>query len=264
MLAQPGPNRQAFPSIHLLGVRVDSLSPQELFEAIRDAIQERRKVLIINANVQALNLAYEHVWFRNFQNSSEVDFCDGYGILLAARLCGLKIKARFTYPDIVEALAQFSETNGFTFYFLGARPGIVERAAVRLKVSCPRLQVAGMHHGYFDKSPQSKESQAVIAEINACKPDILFVGFGMPLQEQWLVENWNQINSLVALTGGAVFDYISGNISRAPHWMTDHGLEWLGRLWVEPRRLWKRYLIGNPLFVWRILIHEVLGVPLPR
>lgn len=264
MMKRPRQNHPTFDSIYLLGVRVDRLSPQDLFEAIRSAIYEQRKVTIANVNVHALNLAYDHVWFRNFQNSSEIDFCDGYGILLAARLCGLEIKERFTYPDIIRPMAEFLETNGFTLYILGARPGIAERAAARLKESSPRLQVAGVHHGYFDKSPHSPENEAVIADINACKPDILFVGFGMPVQEQWLVENWDRINSHVALTGGAVFDYLSGNLPRAPRWMTEHGFEWLGRLMVEPRRLWKRYLIGNPLFLWRIFIHEVLGLPSPR
>jgi N-acetylglucosaminyldiphosphoundecaprenol N-acetyl-beta-D-mannosaminyltransferase len=75
----------------------------------------------------------------------------------------------------------------------------------------------------------------------------------MPLQERWLMENWDHIDANVALTGGAVFDYVSGELQRAPRWMTDNGLEWLGRLLIEPRRLWKRYLIGNPLFIWRVL-----------
>lgn len=251
-------------SIRLLGVRVDNLLLQDLCEAIQDAIQQQRKVLIANVNIHALNLAYQLVWFRNFLNGSQIDFCDGYGVLLAARLCGVHIKERITYADMIWPLAKLSETNQFTLYFLGAQPGIVDRAAEQLKESFPRLQVVGLHHGYFDKSPHSQENQSVISEINHYKPDILIVGFGMPMQEQWLVENWDKINVHVALTGGAVFDYISGEVARAPRWMTDHGLEWLGRLFIEPHRLWKRYLIGNPLFLWRVFIHDVLGIPFPR
>jgi N-acetylglucosaminyldiphosphoundecaprenol N-acetyl-beta-D-mannosaminyltransferase len=87
---------------------------------------------------------------------------------------------------------------------------------------------------------------------------------GMPIQELWLEENWDRVNANIALTGGAVFDYISGDLKRAPHWMTDHGLEWLGRLIIEPRRLWKRYMIGNPLFLWRVFRHHILRLPLPN
>ncbi len=92
-----------------------------------------------------------------------------------------------------------------------------------------------------------------LGRTNAVKPNIIIVGFGMQPQERWLMENWDRIEINVALTGGAVFDYVSGELRRAPRWMTDHSLEWLAWLIIEPRRLWKRYLIGNPLFLWRVL-----------
>jgi N-acetylglucosaminyldiphosphoundecaprenol N-acetyl-beta-D-mannosaminyltransferase len=93
----------------------------------------------------------------------------------------------------------------------------------------------------------------VLQAINATSPDILLVGLGMPIQERWLMENWGFVKAKVALPVGALFDYLAGEIPRAPHWMTDHGLEWLGRLIVEPRRLWRRYLLGNPRFLWLVL-----------
>lgn len=97
----------------------------------------------------------------------------------------------------------------------------------------------------------------VIEKINKVRPNILLVGFGMPVQEYWLQENWEKIDTNIALTGGAVFDYLSGELRRAPRWMTDHGLEWLGRLIIEPRRLWKRYIIGLPLFFLRVLLFKL-------
>ena len=103
----------------------------------------------------------------------------------------------------------------------------------------------------------------MIEGINAAKPDLLIVGLGMPLQERWLADNWSSIDAGVALTAGATFDYISGELRRAPRWMTDNGLEWLGRLLLEPGRLWKRYIIGNPIFFWRVFVHDVMGRSLP-
>ena len=97
------------------------------------------------------------------------------------------------------------------------------------------------------------ENVALVEDINRVKPNLLFVGFGMPLQEFWLMDNWSQIQANVALPVGALFDYVAETIPRAPRWMTDNGLEWLGRLMVEPQRLWRRYIIGNPLFLLRIL-----------
>ncbi len=86
----------------------------------------------------------------------------------------------------------------------------------------------------------------------------------MPLQEQWILENFNDLQVNIIMPVGAMFDYVAGDVVRAPQWMTDHGFEWLGRLIIEPRRLWKRYIVGNPLFLWRIFIHEILGKPLSK
>jgi len=172
---------------------------------------------------------------------------------------GYNIPQRITYADWMWQLAEFAESHGFTLFFLGARPGVADKAAARLKERFPNLRIVGTRHGYFDKDAGSPENEAVIRKINAAKPNILIVGFGMPLQECWLMENWDRIEANVALTGGAVFDYVSGELPRGPRWMTDHGLEWLARLIIEPRRLWKRYLIGNPLFLWRV-VKQRLGL----
>jgi len=186
-------------------------------------------------------------------NEADIVRPDGTGLKLGAKILGVNTSPRITWADFAWQLAEFAEPRSFTSFFLGAYPGVAEKAAARLKERFPNLRVVGTHHGYFDKTPGNPENEAVIQQINAVKPNILIVGFGMPLQERWLMENWERIEANVALTGGAVFDYVSGELRRPPQWMTDHGLEWLGRLIIEPRRLWQRYLIGNPLFLWRVL-----------
>ena len=113
--------------------------------------------------------------------------------------------------------------------------------------------VAGADHGYFNKAFDNLENDRVVNNINDVRPNILFVGFGMPMQERWIMENRDRLDVNVIMPVGAMFDYLAGTVPRAPKWMTDHGLEWLGRLIIEPRRLWKRYLIGNPFFLWRVL-----------
>ena len=128
-----------------------------------------------------------------------------------------------------------------------------DSAAENLVRRFPRLRILGSHHGYFDQTTDSTDNQALVGMINALKPDILVVGLGMPLQEKWLKENWESIEARVALTGGAGFDYVSGGLRRAPAWMRRIGLEWLGRLLIEPSRLWRRYLVGNPKFFWRVI-----------
>ena len=99
----------------------------------------------------------------------------------------------------------------------------------------------------------------MVAQINVASPGVLLVGFGMPTQEIWLDANWPDLTVNVALTVGALFDYVAAAVPRAPRWATDNGLEWLGRLLIEPRRLGRRYLVGNPLFVWRVLGQRLRG-----
>jgi N-acetylglucosaminyldiphosphoundecaprenol N-acetyl-beta-D-mannosaminyltransferase len=238
---------------NILGVPIRPIDVSTLHQRVFDAIRGCKHILILNVNAHCMNLSQGHRWLRALLRSADCVFCDGAGVALAARFLGIDHLHRITYADWTWQLAAFAEPRGFTFYFLGARPGVAEKAAARLKERHPDLQIVGTHHGYFDKTTGSPENEVVVQAINAVKPNILIVGFGMPVQERWLMENWDRIDANVALTAGAMFDYISGELRRGPRWMTDHGLEWLARLIIEPRRLWKRYLIGNPLFLWRVL-----------
>lgn len=143
-------------------------------------------------------------------------------------------------------------------FFLGARPGVANKAAARLRESYPDLNIAGVQHGYFDHAPGSPENEAVVQEINAANPDVLIVGFGMPLQERWIKDNWERLSAKVVIPLGAMLDYLSGDflsgdIRRGPPIMRNNGFEWLARLLVDPRRLWRRYIFGNPLFLLRVL-----------
>lgn len=237
----------------ILGVRVVSLSAAELTSRVMQLARERKHALVLNVNAHCLNLAYTRPWLRDMLNQAELVFCDGTGVVLAARLLEQRIDERITYAEWMWDLAAAASEAGVSMAFVGAAPGVAADAAQRLRQRYPKLRVEALHHGYFDKAKESAENAKVIEMINAMQPGILIVGFGMPLQEQWLAANWSRIEAGVALTGGGVFDYVSGARRRAPAWMTDHALEWLGRLIIEPRRLWRRYLIGNPLFVWRVL-----------
>lgn len=240
--------------VDILGVHVHIISVDDLLNYIIIACRQGQKVIISNANVHAINLAYRIPWYRSFLNQSHIVFCDGFGVKWAAKFLHRRTLYRHTPPDWLPKLAEECVRHDLTLYFLGAKPGIAEKAAVILMSQHPGLKIVGTHHGYFDKSPDSVEQRKVINEINALKPDILLIGFGMPAQEEWLMDNWEKLNAHAALPVGALFDYASGTIRRAPAWMTAYGLEWLGRLIIEPRRLWKRYLIGNSVFILRVIL----------
>jgi len=255
--AQPTISVRATPdAIELLGVRIHTLRRDELLEQIADVIAARQRAIVTYANVHALNLAYNLPWFRAFLNQCDLVFCDGFGVKWGARLIGSRLPERFTPPDWIGRLIEIACHDDFSVFMIGGQAGVTERVASEFKRRFPDLRIAGTHHGYFDKTPGSTENQAVIQAINAARPNILLVGFGMPTQERWLLDNWARLDVNVALTVGAAFDYLAGEVRRAPKWMTDHGLEWLGRLVIEPRRLWRRYLVGNLLFLWRVILQR--------
>jgi N-acetylglucosaminyldiphosphoundecaprenol N-acetyl-beta-D-mannosaminyltransferase len=246
-----------FDKVAILGVRVDEVYLDDLLEYIFETIRSGRKAVISNVNVHAINIAVETAWFREFINRSQVVFCDGFGVKWAARFLYGRELQRFTPPDWFDPLADGCARQSFSMFFLGTRQDVIERAAAVLTKKYPALNIVGVHHGFFEKNPASSGNQDVLDAINRVCPDILVVGFGMPMQEKWILDNWDQLQVQVAIPVGAFFDYLAGEVVRAPRWMTDHGLEWLGRLLIEPRRLWKRYVFGNLRFLGRILLQKL-------
>ncbi len=240
-------------SSQLLGLRVDHIDMQGVNCLIRRSVVERSHAVVSNLNVHACNLAIKDSSLAAFFNGSACVFCDGHGVMLGARILGHRIPEKITYAHWFPLFCDFAAENDISIFLLGSSPGVAEEAKKCLCATRPKLRVVGVHHGYFDKTPGSEENRAVIESINAVKPNVLLVSFGMPLQEKWLADNWDKIDANVALTGGAAIDYMAGVSKRPPQWMTDHGFEWLGRMLHEPRRLWKRYILGNPLFIMRVL-----------
>ncbi|MBW4634656.1 MAG: WecB/TagA/CpsF family glycosyltransferase [Iphinoe sp. HA4291-MV1] len=247
---------QNFDEISLLGTRFHKIKVNELIDYAIQAAKLPKKTIIGHVNTRAMNFAYELPWYREFLNKSDLVFCDGFGVLLGAKLCGCCVNSshRMTCPDYIEDFAKVCERENVSLFLLAGQPGTVDKAIAKLKVIAPNLRVQG-HHGYFDKS--GEENELVIQEINKFKPDILYIGFGMPLQEHWILNNSERIETKVFLPLGACLDFYTDTVYRGPRWMTDRGLEWLTRLVTQPKRLWHRYVVGNPLFFYRILQEQL-------
>ena len=241
----------------LMGIKITNCSKEELTDYVCQVIRRKGKELIPNVNINCMNLCWKKKWLRDLINSSEVVFCDGDGVRLGGDMVGRHIKEKITYNRWIWNLAETSVANGFTWYLLGSRPDAVERAVKTLQERYPGLGIVGFHSGYISNSG---ENDAIVAEINRTRPNILIVGMGMPRQEQWLQAHMPHLNINVALTGGAVCDYVAGEINMTPDVFYRLKLEWLYRLLQEPRRLFGRYIIGNPLFLWRVIIYHWLNV----
>lgn len=242
------------PDVALLGVRFHRVTRAQLLNFLISAAMQQQKTVVGHVNIHALNLAYELPWYRNFLNRAQLVYCDGVGVLLGSKLLGysMKIEHRHTCPDWIEKLALACQDDRLSLFLLASESFILEEAVDKLTNAAPRLKISG-HHGYFAKN--GPENDAVITQINTFQPDILCVGFGMPLQEFWIKENMERLEAKVFLPIGGCLEPYTGQIYRGPRWLTDYGLEWLIRTAVQPRRLWRRYLLGNPLFFWRLMKH---------
>jgi N-acetylglucosaminyldiphosphoundecaprenol N-acetyl-beta-D-mannosaminyltransferase len=242
--------------VNLLKTRFHKVRVNELIEFVTKAAKLDKKTVVGNVNVRAMNFAYEFPWYRDFLNKAELVFCDGFGVLLGAKLEGYSVQSvhRMTCPDYIENLALACEKQDVSLFLLAGKPAVVDKAIAKLKAIAPNLKIQG-HHGHFEKS--GEENDSVIDKINKFQPGILYVGFGMPLQERWILDNINRIEARVFLPLGACLDFYTGSVYRGPTWMTDRGLEWLTRFFTEPQRLWERYIVGNPLFFYRLLKHRI-------
>ena len=235
----------------VLGIPIELAQPAEMLRTITGWVGSGTPHRVMYVNAHVVNESRAIPELRRALESAELVYCDGYWVRLAARALEVPVPHRMTGADWVWGLAALCEAAGSSLYLLGSDPPIAQQAAARLKRWYPDLNIAGSHHGYFDLD--SPHNERVIEDINSRDPDIVIVGMGTPKQELWVQRNAHRLNADVLWTVGALLDYIAGRVPRAPRWLSDNGLEWIFRLAVEPHRMWKRYLLGNPAFLSRVM-----------
>jgi N-acetylglucosaminyldiphosphoundecaprenol N-acetyl-beta-D-mannosaminyltransferase len=237
--------------INILGIQVDVIDQPQLLAEIDRLAAAQRPALINNVNVNACNIAYADPEFREILNASNVVFCDGFGVKLGARLLGKTLGQRMTPPDWIDELFKLCVRRRYCLYFLGDTDEVVSLFARLVKEKYPALRVVGQHNGFF--ALDGDANSRLMNEIQRLGPDIILTGMGMPRQEKWAWQAKQRLGKGVVIATGALFRWHTGYELRAPRWMTQYGLEWLARLIVSPRRHFKRYVIGLPLFFFRIL-----------
>jgi N-acetylglucosaminyldiphosphoundecaprenol N-acetyl-beta-D-mannosaminyltransferase len=239
-----------FKKISILDIDIANVTKYEVLDHISASIKSSQKNMMFFVNAHNLTQAYYDLQYRSILRKTNYIYGDGIGIYFAGKVTHQQISDNINGTDLFPLICELCEREKYTVYFLGSAPGIVEKMAQNIKKKYPMLVIAGTHHGYFDNE---SNGSYIINEINRTETKILFVGMGTPKQEKWIYDNYQSLNFNVAIGVGGLFDFYSGSKLRAPLFIRKLHLEWLFRLFYEPRRLWKRYIIGIPLFIYRVL-----------
>ncbi len=241
------------PKIRLLEVSIDSVTMQEALDEVEQLIQARKLSYVVTPNVDVLVQLQKDGDFKRIYDGASLVVPDGMPLLWAAKFMGTPFKAKVSGSDLFIELCAFAAKKNYKVYFMGAMPGVAERAAEVLMKRYLGLQVVGTYSPSFGFECNERECTLIAQKIREAAPDVLFVGLGSPKQEKWIDRFKEQCRVPVSVMVGISFDYVAGTVKRAPRWMQNVGLEWLWRLAMEPKRLWKRYLVNDPKFFWLIL-----------
>ncbi len=233
--------------MNIAGVRVDDITWNELIEKIKDAVIKEELITISYLNIHVWNMAQKNENLKKFLEMADYVYCDGKGIQLGAKVLGRRIRERYTGAFFIDDFAEEASKHGWRIFVVGGKEGVAKKACEVLMEKFPGFQCSGFHHGYIKGM-----GEKVIKLVNSSKPDILFVGMGTPLQEEFVLNYREKIDVPVVWCVGALFDFVAGVQPKPPEWMSRSGLEWLHRLLSNPKRLWKRYLIGNTIFLFEV------------
>ena len=239
----------------LFGLPVVNAPMDQTLAWLSSRLQLGQRTRIAFLNAHCVNLASRDALYRGALNAADAILPDGSGIALAARMRGDRLCANLNGTDLIPLLCRRLAAMGRSVFLVGGRPGVAEAAAEALATRCPGLMIAGTQHGYF----RQDEEDGVIDAINASGADVVLAAFGVPLQDTWLARVAPRLTANLSFGVGGLFDFLSGRIPRAPQPLRRLGLEWTYRLYQEPRRMWRRYLLGNPVFIARAIRQGCTG-----
>jgi len=250
--------RTPIPSFRLLGVRVDAVQIPGAVAQIEQWIEERQGChYVAVTGMHGVMEAQHDPAFKQILNTADLVVSDGMPLVWAGRHHGFDSMKRRVYgPELMMTFCRQTAGKGYRHYFYGGAEGVPEHLADTLSRHFPGFQVAGCYSPPFRQLSEDEDREAV-ARINASDADILWVGLSTPKQEKWMYAHRQQLRVPVLMGVGAAFDLNSGRLTQAPAWMREHGMEWFFRLVMEPRRLWRRYLVLGPKFAWNVSL-EIL------
>lgn len=244
--------------VDILGTEVDRVTLDELLKEIEGNIVDKTPQYIITSNVDYLILKRKDRKFEKTFNNATYIVPDGAPLIWASKFLGTPLEERITGTDILMGLSELSAKKGHSIFLLGGAEGVADKVAQVLQKKFPGLRVAGTYSPYFGFEEDTVENDRIVRIIKETQPDILFAALGAPKGEKWIYDFYRSLGVPLSMNIGAVFDFVSGRIKRAPKWMQRIGFEWLWRLLKEPRRLWRRYLLRDMTFFYLLLRQKLI------
>jgi N-acetylglucosaminyldiphosphoundecaprenol N-acetyl-beta-D-mannosaminyltransferase len=244
--------------VNILGVGVSAVNLQLALDIIEDWITKGERRYVCVRDVHGVVESQRDERLRRIHNAAGLVTPDGMPLVWISKLRGHRHVDRVYGPDLMLALCQRSMKKGYRHYLYGGAEGVPDRLASRLKLQYPGLDVAGTYSPPF-RPLTTEEDEGIVQRINASQADVVWIGLSTPKQEKWMADHRDRLEASVLLGVGAAFDFHAGLKRQAPRWIQRSGFEWLFRLLTEPRRLWRRYFVNNPLFLWLILL-QGLGI----
>ncbi len=237
--------------VDVLGVRVSAIDPPTALATFDGWIRRGERRYVCVSGVHGVMESLRDPALRAIHNAAGLVTPDGMPLVWLSRLAGHTRAARVYGPDLMLAACAHGVARGWRHYFYGGGDGVPELLAERLRARVPGLEVVGTYSPPF-RALSTDEDDAVVTRINATGADVVWVGLSTPKQERWMAAHRERLAAPVLVGVGAAFDFHAGLKRQAPRWMQRSGLEWAFRLASEPRRLGRRYLVNNPLFVWHV------------
>ncbi|MDI3503997.1 MAG: hypothetical protein PWP64_933 [Candidatus Cloacimonadota bacterium] len=233
----------------IFGIRILNINLAQALLLLESKLRSAKATPVFFVNADCLNKVFIDKEYYQIMRDTEIIFPDGFGIDLAGRMLGKPITENLNGTDMLPYLCEIAIKNNSKMFLLGAIPGVAVKMKEKLQQRYPKLNICGTQHGYFN---WEKDAVDVIKKINTAQTDILLVALGVPLQEKFITYHISELEAPLQIGVGGLFDFYSERIARAPLWMRRCNMEWVFRLIQEPRRMWKRYIIGNPLFLYRV------------
>lgn len=229
----------------IMNTYVNAINMQQTIDYVEQIIKERKPIQHVVINASKINLMESDPKLAEIVNSSPLINADGASVIWAAKKLGIPLKERVTGCDLFQKLIGVAAEKGYKIFLFGAKEEVVTKVKIIYEKQYPGIQIVGYRNGYFTESDEPK----IIKQMKESGADMMFVAFSSPKKEYWVNKYLSEINIPFVMGVGGSFDVVAGVTERAPVWFQEHGLEWFYRFIQEPRRMWKRYIIGNFKFI---------------